>query len=42
MLSEMPLAMIVPLLVVGATALAGLVGYLIDKSAEADEGSKNS
>jgi hypothetical protein len=33
----MPLALTVALLVVGATALAGLVGYLIDRSAEPDE-----
>ncbi|HEY7335714.1 MAG TPA: hypothetical protein VH639_12580 [Bryobacteraceae bacterium] len=33
----MNLAIIVPLLVVGVTALAGLVGYLIDGSAEPEE-----
>jgi hypothetical protein len=33
----MPLALTVALLVVGGTALAGLVGYLIDRSAEPDE-----
>jgi len=38
----MPLALVVALLVVGGTALAGLVGYLIDKSAEAEKGAKNS
>jgi len=33
----MPLALTVALLVVGGTALAGLVGYLIDRSAEPEE-----
>ena len=36
----MPLGLTVSLLVLGASALAGLVGYLIDKSGEA-EGKKH-
>lgn len=37
----MPLALIVPLLVIGAVIAVGLVGYLIEKSADSYEGTRH-
>lgn len=36
----MPLALIVPLMVVGAVIAVGVVGYLIERSADTCEGTR--